>query len=234
MRLLNIWTTQHAALYKHTPMLPHMTASHTRSSTPHARLTANSALMTVLSRATRGHWHTCTWPLAGASFIVTLVASLTAPLACTNRTLPVRQHCPTGCNVWQRQLVRHAACLSHWTWPPCSLKAQLDSDLDSGFARESSAHHVLETNNMQSAVRSCCHRQASGRPDFTCSSTTSGCPFTHQQIAMRGAHTLASEKRSDNTSLPLGAFPPGAPAHMLQRTVFGPDPSQLGHGQGQI
>ena len=40
---------------------------------------------------------------------------------------------------------------------PCSLKVQLD------------------TNDMQSAVRSCCHRHASGQPDSTRSSTTPGC-----------------------------------------------------------
>ena len=76
---------------------------------------------------------TCVWLLAGAGFTVTLVASLTAPLACTNRTLPARQHCPTGCNVRLRQLVRDAACLSLWTFgshrQPCSLKPQLDSEV---------------------------------------------------------------------------------------------------------
>ena len=86
-----------------------------------------------VSKMKGGMLVTCTWLVAWASFDVPPAARLMAPLPCTERKLSVRRNCPKGCNLGQRQLVRHAACLSQGACdshrPPCSLSVQLATAL---------------------------------------------------------------------------------------------------------
>ena len=173
-----------------------------------------------VSKMKRGMLVTCTWLVARAGFDVPPAVSLMTPLSCTKRTFSVRPHCPNGCNVCKGNwcVILPALATGHVAAtdnPAVSRRSLYETP---SCARKIictclSAPQALDTNHMQSPMRSCGHQHASRQPGFTSSGSMPGCAFTHpvhhrQQVwPMRGAHALASESYGDALVQPLAPFP---------------------------